>query len=102
MNEQQKTLESFLSEIIKGIVTRPDQIEMHFTDRKDETKGEMTIVNIKVAIEDIPICIGAGGTVADAIRRLAVMVCKKIGYDKYLFVRVDAPRMPNNYFEFDN
>lgn len=100
MNEELKKLEEFLIAILTNIVNYPDKVQIHFSDIDDKEKGEMTIVNIKVATEDIPLCIGAGGTVADSIRRLAVLVCRKIGYTRNLFVRVDAPKMPKNHFEF--
>lgn len=100
MNEELKTLEEFLTAILSNIVSQPEKIELNFSDVEDAQKGEMTIVNIKVATEDIPVCIGAGGTVADSIRRLSVLVCRNIGYTRNLFVRVDAPKMPKNHFEF--
>lgn len=100
MNEELKKIEDFLIEIVSNIVSQPDKIQIHFSDIEDEEKGEMTITNIKVATEDIPVCIGAGGTVADSIRRLCVLLCRKIGYKRNLFVRIDAPKMPKNHFEF--
>jgi len=100
MDNQLKQLEKFIETVICGIVNQPQKVELHFSTKQDEDRGEVTVINIKVAVEDIPVCIGAGGSTADSIRRLAVLASRKIGYDKALFVRVDAPRMPNNHFNF--
>ena len=100
MDTKLKQLEDYIEKVISGIVSQPQKIELHFSTKEDEDRGEVTVINIKVAVEDIPVCIGAGGSTADSIRRLAVLASRQIGYEKALFVRVDAPRMPNNHFDF--
>lgn len=100
MDNELKQLEEYIETVICGIVSQPQKVELHFSTKDDEERGEVTVINIKVAVEDIPVCIGAGGSTADSIRRLAVLASRQVGYEKPLFVRVDAPRMPNNHFEF--
>jgi len=101
MDNQLKQLETFIETVVCGIVSQPQKVELHFSTKEDADRGEVTVINIKVAVEDIPVCIGAGGSTADSIRRLAVLASRQIGYEKALFVRVDAPRMPNNHFDFE-
>jgi predicted RNA-binding protein YlqC (UPF0109 family) len=101
MSEEAKQLEEFILQIMTGIVSKPDEIKLNFVDQEDEEKGEMTVINIKVAIEDIPLCIGTGGSTADSVRRLAVLASRKIGYERTIFLRIDAPKMPKNHFSFN-
>jgi predicted RNA-binding protein YlqC (UPF0109 family) len=102
MSDELQQLESFLTTIINSIVSKPEEVKLNFTDEDTEEKGEMTIINIKVATEDIPLCIGTGGSTADSIRRLTVLASRKIGYTRNIFLRIDAPKMPKNHFEFNH
>lgn len=83
--------------MVKGIVSLPEQVELNISEESDE-KGEYTQINVKVAKSDIPRTIGKKGETAEAIRRIAVLSAIKQGYRKMVFLRVDAPRMPDNHF----
>lgn len=91
-------LEEAILLIIKSIATKPERISIYTRETYDQEKGEVLQVNIKVATEDIPVCIGRGGTTAEAIRKLSCLIAKKLELDKRLYVRIDAPQLPGNHF----
>lgn len=91
-------VEDLLLNILKGIVEKPEEIDLHFSEEQDE-RGELTVVNVKLAREDVGACIGQKGKNAEAIRRVVGLVgFKKTG--KRVYVKIDAPRIPKNHFEF--
>lgn len=98
MNEKLDELKSLVVTMVKLITKKPEEVAVHVNDQATDDKGEYTIINIKVSSEDVPLCIGTGGTTADAIRRLAYVFAKNIGYIKRIYVRIDAPVMPKNHF----
>lgn len=85
-------------ELVKGMVKHPDQVELYLTDEKDE-QGEITIINIKVAKEDVGLCIGKGGKTAEALRTIIGL----IGFrqcEKRCYAKIDAPKFPKNHFDY--
>jgi predicted RNA-binding protein YlqC (UPF0109 family) len=101
VNEKLEVLVTLLKTMVEAIATKPENVKIHAENLDYEGRGETTVINIKVAPEDIPLCIGAGGITADAMRRVIMLTSKKISYDTPLFIRVDAPRMLKNHFEFE-
>lgn len=98
--EELEKVKTILLSLVKAIVSDPDAVEIYTSEGSDE-KGEFTKINIKVAKEDIPTAIGARGTTAEAVRRIAILTGKQAGYPKPLFIRVDAPRLPSQHFYND-
>ena len=91
-------IKNFLLSILKGMVDNPDAIELHFSDEVDD-QGEIVIINVKLAREDVGMCIGQKGSTAEAIRKVVGLVgYKQCG--KRIYVKIDAPKMPKNHFEF--
>ncbi len=87
-----------LLDIVKGLVDKPDRVELFMSEETDGT-GEIVIINVKVATEDVGICIGQKGTTAEAIRKVIGLVgFKQTG--KRVYVKIDAPRIPRNHFEY--
>lgn len=98
MTEKLEELKTLIVTMVKLITKNPEDVAIHADDKACDDKGDYTIINIKVSGEDVPICIGTGGTTADAIRRLACLFARNIGYTRRLYVRIDAPVMPKNHF----
>jgi len=92
-------IQELILTVVKSIVKHPDDVVLN-CQHTDNEKGEFYQINIKVSSEDIPVCIGSGGATAEAIRRIAILHAKRLEYIKPLFVRIDAPRMVKNHFEF--
>ena len=91
-------VETLLLDILKGIVDKPDEIELHFNEEQDD-RGEVTVVNVKLAREDVGACIGQKGKNAEAIRKVVGLVgFKQTG--KRVYVKIDAPRIPKNHFDY--
>ena len=97
MVEQLEKAKDILLKMMEAIVSKPEEVEIHTSEGSDE-KGEFTKINIKVAPEDIPTAIGAKGTTAESVRRIAILAAKRAGYEKQLFIRVDAPRLPSQHY----
>lgn len=92
-------VEDLLRDILKGIVDNPDEIDLHFTEEQDD-RGDVTIINVKLALEDVGACIGQKGKNAEAIRRVVGLVgFKKTG--KRVYVKIDAPRIPKDHYDYD-
>lgn len=92
-------VETLLLDILKGIVDKPEDIQLHFNEETDE-RGEVTVVNVKLAKEDVGACIGQKGKNAEAIRKVVGLVgFKQTG--KRVYVKIDAPRIPKNHFDYD-
>ena len=94
-----KQVESLIKEIISGIVSDPTSVEIFVTEDKDD-KGEITVFNVKVAKHDIGICIGRKGETAEALRRIVGV----FGYQqtsKRVYVKIDAPKLHKNHFDYE-
>ena len=94
-----KQVEELLKKIIVGIVSEPDNVEIHLSDDNDD-KGEIAILNVKVAKHDIGVCIGKGGETAEAIRKIVGL----FGFqqtNKRVYVKIDAPKIHKDHFEFE-
>ena len=92
-------VETLLLDILKGIVDHPEEIELNFHEDTDD-RGEVTIVNVKLAREDVGACIGQKGKNAEAIRKVVGLVgFKQTG--KRVYVKIDAPRIPKNHFDYE-
>lgn len=100
MNDKIENLTKSVADLVKMIASKPDHVFLHSEIKNDPEKGQFLQINIKVEPEDIPVCIGLGGRVAESIRLIACLIARKIEFDMRLFVRVDAPRMPKNHFDF--
>lgn len=86
-------LEALITHIVKNICRKPEEVELH-----SEQDAVGWNINIKVAREDIPGCIGYQGLTADALRRIANIYVKTHELDQKVYVRVDAPPLPKNHF----
>lgn len=98
MSEEMKKVETLLLDILQGIVRNPDDIDLHFSDDTDE-QGEMTVINVRLHKEDVGLCIGQKGSTAEAIRKVVGLV----GYrktERRVFVKIDAPKIPRDHFEY--
>lgn len=98
-NKLNQLKENVLS-LVKSITKYPDDVNIHAEEQTTDDKGEFILISIKVATEDIPVCIGTGGSTAESIRRLTCLIARRLDYDKRLFVRIDAPVMPKNHYDF--
>jgi predicted RNA-binding protein YlqC (UPF0109 family) len=89
--------EQLLMDIIKSIVTEPEQVQTHTSLQADEQNKEYILINIKVAEKDVGACIGTGGVTAEAVRKIIALAgFKEMG--KKVFVKIDAPKLPRNHF----
>lgn len=100
MDNKLEQLKQNILEMVRFITRKPEQVSIHADENASDDKGNFVLINIKVATEDIPVCIGTGGSTAESIRRLTCLIAKKIEYNDRLFVRIDAPVMPKNHYEF--
>lgn len=100
MNDKLEQLKESVLSLVKSITRNPTEVTLHTEDQFNEEKGDLLLINIKVATEDIPVCIGTGGSTAESIRRLTCLMARRLDYDKRLFVRIDAPVMPKNHYDF--
>lgn len=100
MDNKINQLKDSILGLIQSITKKPEEVILHVEDKTDEEKGDFVLINIKVATEDIPVCIGTGGSTAESIRRLTCLMARRMEYDKRLFVRIDAPAMPKNHYDF--
>ncbi len=93
-----KQVEELVKEIISGIVSDPTNVEIYLSNDKD-SKGDVTVINVKVAKHDIGICIGKKGETAEAIRKVVGIY----GYQqtsKRVYVKIDAPKIHKNHFDY--
>ena len=88
-------IKNLLVEVVKAMVTNPDEVEVYVVEEKDE-RGDFTTMNVKVHSEDIGLCIGEGGKTAEAFRRVFGLIGHK--QSKRLYVRIDAPKIPRSHF----
>ena len=86
--------------MVKSIVTTPDEVEIHISE-KVGTDKPVTQINIKVSKPDIRIAIGAGGATSESMHRIASLAARNLGYDKPISMRVDAPVLAKNHFYRD-
>ena len=92
-------VEDLLKGILRAIVDYPEDVQVHATEISDE-KGELVMLNVKVHKDDVGACIGSGGKTAEAIRRVIALVGFK-QLDQRVYVKVDAPKIPKTYFDYD-
>lgn len=91
-------MKELIEAIIKGIVKHPESVELHYKETED-AEGAMTVVHVQVSKDDVGVCIGSGGATAEALRRITGL----IGYRKTntrLFLKIDAPKLPENHFGY--
>lgn len=100
MNDKLEELKESVLSLVKSITRNPNEVSLHTEDQFSEEKGELLLISIKVATEDIPVCIGTGGSTAESIRRFTCLIARRLDYDRRLFVRIDAPVMPKNHYDF--
>ena len=85
--------------VLGSIVSYPDEIEIFSSVEKDDS-GELEIINVKVHKDDVGLCIGVGGSTAEALRKIIGLVGFK-QVNKRVYVRIDAPKLPKAHFTFD-
>ena len=100
MDNKLEQLKDDVLMLVRSITKYPEQVSLHVENKTDNEKGNFVLISIKVASEDIPVCIGQGGSTAESIRRLTCLIARKLEYENRLFVRIDAPVMPKNHFDF--
>lgn len=89
-------VEQLLRDILGGIVSQPESIDLNISEDTDDV-GEMTVINVKLAKDDFGVCIGQKGTTAEAIRRVVGLVAhRRLG--KRVYVKIDAPKIPKNHY----
>lgn len=94
-----ETVKSILSDVIKGFVKYPEDVELFDSVDTDE-KGELNIINVKVNRADIGICIGTEGNTAESLRKIAGLIgFKHTG--KRIYVKIDAPKIPKDHFDYE-
>lgn len=84
-------------DVVKKIVNNPQEVDINIEEAENE-KGEYAKINVKVADEDIPSCIGVNGKTAEALRRITLLIARNNNYQKSIYMRVDAPPLPQNHF----
>ena len=94
-------IEEIIIAMVRSISRYPNDVILNVQETNHSERGQVIQINIKVNTEDIPVCIGAQGSTAEAIRRIAILTGKRIGFPKPLFIRVDAPQIPKNHFQFE-
>jgi predicted RNA-binding protein YlqC (UPF0109 family) len=93
-----ETTEKLLGDIIRSFVSYPEEVETHCTYEKDD-RGDFVVINVKLNKSDIGICIGKKGETAEALRKIIGVV----GYrqsESRVYVKIDAPKLPPNHFEY--
>lgn len=93
--EKIKSITSLLESNLHAIVAKPERVSIYTSEREENGESVMQI-NIKVADEDTPVCIGRGGSTAEALRRIIILAAQRIGYERTISMRVDAPPLPRN------
>jgi len=94
--EKLEAIKELLQTMLDAIVKHPQRVVLYVTEREEDGE-EMTQINIKVADEDTPVCIGRGGSTAEALRRIVILAAQRLGYERTVSMRVDAPPIPKNY-----
>ena len=92
-------VQDLLLNILTGIVEKPEEVELFLSEETDD-KGELTVINIKLAREDVGACIGQKGKNAEAIRRVIGLVGFKQTGNR-VYVKIYAPRIPRNHFDYE-
>jgi len=93
-----ENVQRLLEEVIKGFVSNPNDVLIHVSEDTDE-RGKVVMVNVKVHKSDVGICIGEQGKTAEAIRRIIGLVGFKQTGER-VYVKIDAPKIPRNHFEY--
>lgn len=96
-----KTLTEMTKEIVQEMVNEPDEVETHNREVLDDDDEKLTIIHVKVAEQDIGLCIGKEGSNAKALRRIVGLAGMQRGEN--VLVKIDAPirgkGLPKNHFE---
>lgn len=93
--EKIEKITGLLKANLSAIVAKPERITIYTSERQENGENVMQI-NIKVADEDTPVCIGRGGSTAEALRRIVILAAQRLGYERTISMRVDAPPLPRN------
>ena len=100
-NGVMKSLKELTKEVVMEMVNEPDEVETHEVETLDDNDEKLTIIHVKVAEQDIGLCIGKGGSNAMALRRIIGLAGMQRGID--VLVKIDAPKrnqqLPENHFE---
>lgn len=89
--------EEILLTMIKHMVDEPDEVQLHMSEEIDDKKKPYLLINVKVADKDIGAAIGRGGVIAKATREVIGVIGFR-EFNKRVFVRIDAPELPKNFF----
>lgn len=92
-------VEQYLVSMLKLIVNNPDRVETFCDVGKDE-RGELHTIHVKVHNDDIGLCIGEGGSTAEALRRVIGLIATR-QLKQRVFIKIDTPRIPRNHFNFN-
>lgn len=82
-------LTSLLESIIKGFVTKPEEVKVICEDEEHEGKT-VKAFHILVAKEDVGLCIGKNGEHMQALRKIISLVGYRKNVDTWM--TVDLPR----------
>jgi len=82
--------------MLQSMVKDVDAVELHVSDQADST-GDFKLINVKVAIQDLGVCIGKQGMTAEAIRRVIGVAAMEKLYTR-VQVKIDAPRLAKNHY----
>lgn len=88
-----KTMEyvtNLLVDVLRGIVNHPDSIKVSSADMVDEKRGEYTLITVRVHNEDVGLCVGKFGMMAECLRYL-FRVIGTLKAQKKVYLIIDAP-----------
>lgn len=91
-------VKSTLEMVLKSMVSNPEAVALHVSSESDD-HGDVEVINVKVDPSDVGLCIGVGGTTAEALRK----IIGNIGFkqlNKRVYVRIDAPKIPKSHFDY--
>ena len=87
-------IKQFVLDTIRLFVDHPSEVEINC---KEDSESNIVTINVKVAKNDVGVCIGNEGTTAEALRKIIGLVgFKQCG--KRVYMKIDAPKIPKNHF----
>ncbi len=89
-------IESFVSQIIKAIVSVPDDVKTA-VKKQDDNEEELFTIHVRVNPVDVGLCIGEGGKTAESLRRIVGLAGHR-ALNVRVYTKIDAPKVPDNYF----
>lgn len=95
--DKKKELKQDLIDIVKKFVSKPNEVDINVNEY-EEAEEKKADINLKVSEQDIPICIGVKGSTAEALRKLCILIARNKEYDRNIYFRVDAPKLPKNHY----